>query len=72
VLVLGREGAGLHDLVKKTCDHLLRIPMEGQVSSLNVSVAGAVVMYEALRQRRLPAQEIAKPVAKKPRKGLGS
>ncbi|MEO6815334.1 MAG: 23S rRNA (guanosine(2251)-2'-O)-methyltransferase RlmB, partial [Edaphobacter sp.] len=45
VLVLGREGAGLHDLVKKTCDHLLRIPMAGQVSSLNVSVAGAVVMY---------------------------
>ena len=52
VLVLGREGAGLHDLVKKTCDHLLRIPMAGQVSSLNVSVAGAVVMYEAMRQRR--------------------
>src|SRR5216683_995839 len=44
VLVLGREGAGLHDLVKKTCDHLLRIPMAGQVSSLNVSVAGAIVM----------------------------
>src|SRR6202043_1833788 len=41
-LVLGREGAGLHDLVKKTCDHLLRIPMAGAVSSLNVSVAGAV------------------------------
>src|ERR1700744_4015867 len=52
VLVLGREGAGLHDLVKKTCDHLLRIPMAGAVSSLNVSVAGAVVMYEAMRQRR--------------------
>ena len=52
VLVLGREGAGLHDLVKKTCDHLLRIPMAGKVASLNVSVAGAVVMYEAMRQRR--------------------
>ena len=48
---LGREGAGLHDLVKRTCDHLLRIPMAGQVSSLNVSVAGAIVMYEAMRQR---------------------
>jgi 23S rRNA (guanosine2251-2'-O)-methyltransferase len=75
VLVLGREGAGLHDLVKKTCDHLLRIPMAGQVSSLNVSVAGAVVMYEAMRQRRGPsvqpkAASAAKP-AKKP-KGLGS
>jgi 23S rRNA (guanosine2251-2'-O)-methyltransferase len=52
VLVLGREGAGLHDLVKKTCDQLLRIPMAGRVSSLNVSVAGAVVLYEAARQRR--------------------
>jgi 23S rRNA (guanosine2251-2'-O)-methyltransferase len=74
VLVLGREGAGLHDLVKKTCDHLLRIPMAGQVSSLNVSVAGAVVMYEALRQRRQPAPKRASDPSKpqKPRKGLGS
>lgn len=71
VLVLGREGAGLHDLVKKTCDHLLRIPMAGAVSSLNVSVAGAVVMYEALRQRRTPAAPKPTPPAK-PRKGLGS
>jgi len=70
VLVLGREGAGLHDLVKKTCDHLLRIPMAGQVSSLNVSVAGAVVMYEAMRQRRQPAEQ--KQKAPKARKGLGS
>lgn len=72
VLVLGREGAGLHDLVKKNCDHLLRIPMAGQVSSLNVSVAGAVVMYEAMRQRRqtVPAAAVPKPA--KVRKGLGS
>jgi 23S rRNA (guanosine2251-2'-O)-methyltransferase len=73
VLVLGREGAGLHDLVKKTCDHLLRIPMAGQVSSLNVSVAGAIVMYEAMRQRRQIAAKLT--VAQKPvkaRKGLGS
>ncbi|HTW62931.1 MAG TPA: 23S rRNA (guanosine(2251)-2'-O)-methyltransferase RlmB, partial [Terracidiphilus sp.] len=64
VLVLGREGAGLHDLVRRTCDHLLRIPMAGQVSSLNVSTAGAVVLYEAARQRRVrsstpPVQEAA-------------
>ena len=52
VLVLGREVAGLHDLVRRTCDHLLRIPMSGGVSSLNVSAAGAVVLYEAFRQRR--------------------
>ena len=71
VLVLGREGAGLHDLVKKTCDHLLRIPMLGQVSSLNVSVAGAVVMYEAMRQRRQPSAPPAKSTPKV-RKGLGS
>ncbi|QNI35981.1 23S rRNA (guanosine(2251)-2'-O)-methyltransferase RlmB [Edaphobacter albus] len=75
VLVLGREGAGLHDLVKKTCDYLLRIPMGGQVSSLNVSVAGAVVMYEAMRQRRAASVQPktaapSRPV--KPRKGLGS
>jgi len=73
VLVLGREGAGLHDLVKKTCDHLLRIPMAGMVSSLNVSVAGAVVMYEAMRQRTQPPQPNPQPAAAaKPRKGLGS
>lgn len=73
VLVLGREGAGLHDLVKKTCDHLLRIPMAGQVSSLNVSVAGAVVMYEAMRQRRQPVEPKRKaPKELKERKGLGS
>jgi 23S rRNA (guanosine2251-2'-O)-methyltransferase len=52
VMVLGREGAGLHNLVRRTCDHLLRIPMAGGVSSLNVSAAGAVVLYEAFRQRR--------------------
>jgi 23S rRNA (guanosine2251-2'-O)-methyltransferase len=73
VLVLGREGAGLHDLVRKTCDHLLRIPMAGAVSSLNVSVAGAVVMYEAMRQRRQPAPPAVEPSGPaKPRKGLGS
>jgi 23S rRNA (guanosine2251-2'-O)-methyltransferase len=76
VLVLGREGAGLHDLVKRTCDHLLRIPMAGQVSSLNVSVAGAVVMYEAMRQRRTlpsaPTTPQKNPAPAKPRKGLGS
>lgn len=76
-LVLGSEGAGLHDLVKRTCDHLLRIPMAGSVSSLNVSVAGAVVMYEAMRQRRsnlLPSAVAQRQESKpaKPRKGLGS
>ncbi len=51
-VVLGAEGAGVHDLVRKRCDFLVRIPMLGKVPSLNVSVAAAVVMYEAARQRR--------------------
>jgi len=87
VLVLGREGAGLHDLVRRTCDHLLRIPMAGGVSSLNVSAAGAVVLYEAFRQRRAQARDVegavgrgagaarpGAPAASKPKKqkGLGS
>lgn len=75
VLVLGREGAGLHDLARRTCDHLLRIPMAGKVASLNVSVAGAVVMYEAMRQRRQAVLAQGKqPEAKAPKrqKGLGS
>jgi 23S rRNA (guanosine2251-2'-O)-methyltransferase len=80
VIVLGREGAGLHDLVRRTCDHLLRIPMAGGVSSLNVSAAGAVVLYEAFRQRRNAARQSAGAAlpkagaASKPRKqkGLGS
>ena len=78
VLVLGREGAGLHDLVRRTCDHLLRIPMAGGVSSLNVSTAGAVVLYEAARQRRAATRRSAHaphagaPESKKKQKGLGS
>ena len=75
VLVLGREGAGLHDLVRRTCDHLLRIPMAGGVSSLNVSAAGAVVLYEAFRQRRAVAAGLsasAESKTIKKQKGLGS
>lgn len=51
-VTLGAEGKGLHDLVRKRCDFLVSIPMYGQVPSLNVSVAGAIVMYEVARQRR--------------------
>jgi 23S rRNA (guanosine2251-2'-O)-methyltransferase len=51
-LVLGAEGHGLHEQIRKKCDFLVKIPMAGKVPSLNVSVAAAVVMYEVARQRR--------------------
>lgn len=51
-VVLGAEGGGVHDLVRKTCDFVVKVPMLGKVPSLNVSVAAAVVMYEIVRQRR--------------------
>ena len=50
-LVLGAEGRGLRQLTARTCDELVRLPMQGAVESLNVSVASAVCLYEALRQR---------------------
>jgi 23S rRNA (guanosine2251-2'-O)-methyltransferase len=51
-LVMGSEGEGLHRLVRENCDLLVNIPMFGKVSSLNVSVAAAVIIYEAIRQRK--------------------
>jgi len=50
-IVMGAEGKGLRRLSRETCDHLVTIPMPGNVESLNVSVATGVCLYEALRQR---------------------
>ena len=51
-LVIGSEGEGISRLVREKCDFIASIPMNGQINSLNASVAAGVLMYEALRQRR--------------------
>ncbi len=51
-IVVGSEGSGIRPLVRKQCDVLLSIPMEGQLDSLNSSVAAGVIMFEVLRQRQ--------------------
>lgn len=56
-VVLGAEGKGLHDLVRRHCDFLVSIPMLGRVPSLNVSVASGIVLFEVVRQRRLAASK---------------
>jgi 23S rRNA (guanosine2251-2'-O)-methyltransferase len=54
-IVMGAEGEGMRRLTRENCDELVRIPMQGVVESLNVSVASGVCLYEALRQRLLKA-----------------
>jgi 23S rRNA (guanosine2251-2'-O)-methyltransferase len=51
-VVVGSEGKGMRRLVRESCDFLVRLPMRGAVNSLNASIAGSVMLYEVLRQRR--------------------
>lgn len=50
-LVIGSEGRGISELIKKRCDILVKIPMLGNITSLNASMAGGIIMYEILRQK---------------------
>ena len=52
LLIIGSEGQGVGRLVKEQCDFVVRIPMAGKINSLNASVAGSILMYEAMKQRR--------------------
>ena len=52
VLVLGGEGAGLHQHTRDNCDFLVKIPMHGEISSLNVSVAAGIAMFEWRKQQK--------------------
>ncbi len=50
-IVIGNEGQGMSEKVKKNCDFLVKIPMKGKVTSLNASVSTGIVVYEAVKQR---------------------
>lgn len=63
-IVIGGEGEGIRRLVLEGCDEVVRIPMEGKVSSLNAAAAGTILLYEALRQRR---RDAAPPGTRTPR-----
>ena len=75
-IVIGGEGEGIRRLVLEGCDEVVRIPMEGKISSLNAAAAGTVLLYEALRQRRRDAEppgtrtaRPAQPAATRPELG---
>lgn len=57
-IVLGSEGQGLHELTRKRCDFVVSLPTSGPVKSLNVSVAAGIVLFEAIRQRKISSQKL--------------
>lgn len=66
VIVIGSEGKGMRRLVREHCDALVKIPMYGQVSSLNASVSAALLLYEVVRQRRWSPKKVIAPSAPGP------
>jgi 23S rRNA (guanosine2251-2'-O)-methyltransferase len=55
-LVIGAEGEGVSRLVREKCDFIARIPMRGQIDSLNASVAAGILMYEVVRQKAVKGE----------------
>ena len=51
-IVIGNEGRGISNIVKKNCDFLVKIPLKGKITSLNASVSAGIIMYEVIKQRR--------------------
>lgn len=64
-LVVGNEGEGLRRLVRQSCDVLLRLPMRGQIESLNAAIAGSIVLYRVWEARGFPVAETHPPVVKR-------
>lgn len=56
-IIIGSEGFGMSNLVKKNCDFLVKIPMKGNITSLNASVSAGIVVYEAVKQRNIQIQK---------------
>ena len=56
-IVIGNEGSGISDKVKKNCDFLVKIPMRGKVTSLNASVSAGIVIYESVKQRLMKGEK---------------
>lgn len=52
-IVIGSEGFGMSRLVKENCDFLVKIPMNGKITSLNASVSAGIIMYEVVKQRKM-------------------